>query len=503
MDRTMKLGFNTFDSHVLAGQPYFELPLEAGADFVFCHTDPGLTGAFEGAEKADKLSEIFKARGLDFIANFEFQNVAGSKVDDAGHEWCRTPDGAHRLNPNPDFIKALASRGNLLGVTYDEFDYAISTRNLSMWLGSRRAFGEPVFPLSASASVLAQSRVVETGLREYVAGLKEMGAPALSGEHVFPILYHTFARCGMVPCYKAMKESPSNLQFAVAVGAALQYGTPLWSCIDLWHRQSFPGHSPEELRANLEFAYLAGVDLAYVESDPVLVNRDALSAHGAVYTDFVKEYLGRPREWHAADYKPEIGIIRFDDTYWGQNAFWDRGLFGNPKLRPGDRNREWIRAVDLVTFGRSGKQSFNLNRIDKTLLNRHVSFLPVNALAVFDAYAGIEVLSSLKLVFLTGVFVSPETVRAVHTLVREYGLTAVCPPRFLPASVRLPSGAAFARIPDGKGTWIVSTDPASDKVKAAVADFLGRPDEIRLPFADRVLRLVIDGAGDTFTVKEE
>ena len=500
MDHIMKIGFNTFDNHVLAASPYFELPLQNGADFVFCHTDPGLTGAFEGAKKADKLSEVFYARGLDFIANFEFQNVAGSKVDDAGHEWCRTPDGAHRLNPNPDFIKALASRGNLIGVTYDEFDYAVSTRNLSLWLGSKRLVGDPVVPFAGGGSVLRQGLAAEATLRDYVNTVKAMGAPAFSGEHVFPILYHTFARCGMVPCYKAMKESASNLQFAVAAGAALQYKTPLWSCVDLWYRQSFPGHSPQELRANLEFAWLAGADLAYVESDPVLVTRDALSIHGEAYTGFVKEYLGRGRQWHAADYRPEIGIIRYDDTYWGQNAFWDRGLFGNPKLRPGERNREWIRVMDLVTFGRSGKQSFNLNRIDKTLLNRHVSFLPVNALAVFDAYASAEALASLKLVFLTGIFVSPETMRAVQVLVRENGLTAVCPPRFLPSAVRMPSGASFARVRDGKGEWIISEDPAADKVKTAVRDLLGSPDEIRLPFADREFRLRVDRDGNGFTV---
>ena len=156
--------------------------------------------------------------------------------------------------------------------------------------------------------------------------------------------------------------------------------------------------------------------------------------------------------------------------------------------------------MDLVTFGRSGKQSFNLNRIDKTLLNRHVSFLPVNALAVFDAYASAEALASLKLVFLTGIFVSPETMRAVQVLVRENGLTAVCPPRFLPSAVRMPSGASFARVRDGKGEWIISEDPAADKVKTAVRDLLGSPDEIRLPFADREFRLRVDRDGNGFTV---
>ena len=49
----------------------------------------------------------------------------------------------------------------------------------------------------------------------------------------------------MIPNFKSMKESCTNLTFAVAAGAALEYGTELWTCVDLWYRQSFPGHSAE------------------------------------------------------------------------------------------------------------------------------------------------------------------------------------------------------------------------------------------------------------------
>ena len=324
-----------------------------------------------------------------------------------------------------------------------------------------------------------------------------MGAPVFAGEHVFPILYHTFARCGMVPNFKAMKENPTVLQFAAAAGAALEYGTPLWSCVDLWHRQTFPGHSPEELYHNLLFCYLAGVDLAYVESTPVLVKDGALSPHGQAYADFMREYRGKARPYHAADYRPEIGIVKDDDTWWGQNAFWYRGLYGNLRLPPNRYSKEWLRVVNMITFGMSGRQSFNLNRIDHTLLKKHRSFLPMNGLAIFDAYVKKETLASLKLTFLCGNFISPGTLRAVEALVRENGLTAVCPPRFLPAPLSMIKNRTYTEIRDGKGLWIISEDPADPRVRKRIRPLMGEPDEIRLPFTDRTLRLKIGEDGNT------
>ena len=502
MDRTLKLGFNTFDDCVLQNSAQFTLPLACGGDFVFCHTSPALTHGVRGKEKATLLAEIFRRNGTDFIANFEFQNVARHMTDEDGHDWCVCPDGAHRLNPNPAFIRALASRGNLLGVCYDEFDYSVSTRNLSMWLGDKTTFGAPCFvPLHTKDAVLQGDAVSET-LRTYAADILAMGAPAFAAEHVFPILYHTFAANGVIPNFKAMKENPTVLQFAVAAGAALEYGLPLWCCVDLWHRQTFPGHSPEELYYNLLFCYLAGVDLAYVESSPVLVKDGALTPHGQVYADFVNAYRGKARAFHAADYRPEIGVIRYDDTWWGQNTFWYRGLYGNPRLVPDKRSKEWLRVIDLITFGESGRASFNLNRIDRTLLKKHRSFITMNALAVFDHRPGEEALRSLKLLFLCGLYVAPGTVRAVEKLVREQGLTAVCPPRFLPARLSLLKRGTYAEIPDGKGLWIVAEDPADRRILSAARDLIGEKNEVRLPFADRTLRLRISENGETFTVKE-
>ena len=495
MDRPMKLGFNAFDPHVLGGAPKYTLPLGCGADLVLCHTDPLPVNGLAGENKAARLASVLADAGVEFIANFEFQNVRGA-VDAAGHDWTRAPDGCHRLTPDPAFIGALGSRGNLLGVTYDEFEYAISTRNLSLWWGNKLRFGAPVFPPLKTKDPLAQAAELDRALAAYVREIKAAGAPAFAGEHVFPILYHTFARAGMIPNYKAMKESCSNLQFAVAAGAALQYGAPLWSCADLWFRQTFPGHTPEELYQNLVFAYLAGADLAYVESAPALVKNGRLTAHGEAYARFARAYRGRPRAYHAADYRPGIGIIRFDDTWWGQNAFWDRGLYGNGRLRPNAADREWLTAVDTVTFGESGKASFNLNRIDGTLLRGHRAFCSMNGLAVFDAYVRKETLASLRLVFLCGRYVSDATRADVEELVREQGLTAVVPPRFLPERLRGGLRGGFAELPDGAGTWLAAGRFDDARLKKRLASFLGRKNEIRLPFAQGTVALRLSPAGE-------
>lgn len=496
----MEIGVNVFERQVLEDTPEFELPLSEGADLIVCHTSPDPCGFADEYEKAERLAAAAAGRGMGLIANFEFQNAERSHIGSTGHEWCVAPDGGHRLCPDPAFLRALASRGELRGVMYDEFEYAVSARNLSLWWGDKLSFGAHAFPVMRTSDAYRQGEAFSAALEKYVKELRSMTAAPIAGEHVFPILFHVFARAGMVPNFKSMKESCTNLSFAVAAGAALEYGAPLWTCVDLWHRQSFPGHSADELYNNLVFAFLSGVDLAYAESAPALTRDGALNDRGEAFLRFVREYRGKERDYRIADYRPEIGIIRYDDTYWGQNLFWDRGLYGNGRLRPDRRSREWIRAVDAVTFGESGRASFNLNRIDRTLLKKHRSFCSMNALAVFDDRARREDLSSLKLVFLCGIHISPRTLSDVSALVRENGLTVVTPPRFLPErSSSLTKGGPTV-IGDGGGRWIVTEDFDSPALRRLIEPFLGKPGTVRLPFADREIVLSVAPDGDSFDV---
>ncbi|MBR0537967.1 MAG: hypothetical protein IJK40_07440 [Clostridia bacterium] len=498
----MKIGVNLFESAVLDGDPGCAALLACRPDLVVCHMSPGETAGAEGTQKAARLRDLFLSEDVDLIADFEFQNVAGSAVDADGIDWCRAPDGGHRLHPNPAFLKTLADGGRLIGAIYDEFDYAVSTGNLSLWLGSKRTFGAPAFPEPETGDVYAHGEAVAQAIAQDVRRVKAAGVPVFAGEHVFPVFYHLFARCGMVPNYKAQKESCSNLQYAVAAGAALQYHLPLWSCIDMWYRQKFPGHSADELYRNLLFAWHAGVSLAYVESAPALTDGGALNANGKALQRFISGYKGRSPGYTAADYRPEIGIIRYDDGWWGQNAFWAHGLFGSRRLPHDRRSTEWIRAVHLVTRGESGRFSFNLNRIDHTLAKRHRAFSTMNALAVFDDRVRAQTLSSLKLVFLCGRYISRETMADVGRLVRENGLVCVCPRRFAPERFSLLADTAYTEIADGKGSWIVTDELLSGRLRRRLSPYFGRKNEIRLPFGDREVRFSLSDNGDLELIEQ-
>ena len=223
----MEIGVNVFERQVLEDTPEFELPLSEGADLIVCHTSPDPCGFADEYEKAERLAAAAAGRGMGLIANFEFQNAERSHIVSKGHEWCVAPDGGHRLCPDPAFLRALASRGELRGVMYDEFEYAVSARNLSLWWGDKLSFGAHAFPVMRTRDAYRQGEAFSAALEKYVKELRSMTAAPIAGEHVFPILFHTFARAGMVPNFKSMKESCTNLSFAVAAGAALEYGAPL------------------------------------------------------------------------------------------------------------------------------------------------------------------------------------------------------------------------------------------------------------------------------------
>ena len=504
MNKPMQIGFNTFDSHVRNGDPDFLLPLQNGVDYIFCHFAPDLAHGETDGEQAAETAKILKEKGYPFVANFEFQNFRKDTGASDGFDWANRPDGTHLLNIRPAFLEGLLSQGNLIGLTYDEFEHVIINRNISLWLDSKGRVDLAAFPPLDTRDAFRQGEALEADLKDYADALKAMGAPSLSGEHVWPVLHHHFARAGIIPNFKSQKELVSNVHFAVAAGAALEYGTPLWNCVDLWHKMTFPGHTPEEMYHNLVFAYLAGVDRVYVEASNAFVEDDGeggkkLNAYGENYVRFTGEYKGRERDYNVQDYKPEIGVIRYDDTCWGQNLVWARGLFGNKKIRADARSKEWLHIIKTVTHGETFSSGFTWGRIAPSALTPHRSFVSMNSLAVFDDRVTQEKLESLKLCFLCGVRISPETLAAVDTLVRENGLTVVCPARYAPARYRSLLKKGYTELACGKGWYIVTNDFESKKLKDRIAPFLGEKGEIRLTFENREIRLRIDDKGETFT----
>ncbi len=500
-NKKMLIGLNVFESEVLSGDPHFTLTIGDGttADYAVCHFDPNRKNYDEALEDARKTAFIFKNLCMDFVANFEFQNFSYDCKSPDGFDWAFNSDGLHRLCLNKEYIGALCCEGNLAGIEYDEFEHCIINRNLSVELASKGKIKPPVFPLSKSGDVFDQEALLEKQVKEYADEIISAGSPALCGEHVFPVLFHLFARSGITPNFKSQKESASNIQFAIAGGAALQYGTPLWNCVDSWFRLTNPGHSPEELESNLRFAYYAGVNRVYAESSSPMVKEGKLTPYGESYKKFCTAFRGKERDYDISDYTPEICVIRQDDSFWGQNdpVAWKRMLFGNKKIKPDASSKEYIKALHLITHGKSFRSGLSWDRIGFSFLTKHRSFLPLNSTAVFDERVGYDTLKSARLCFMCGRVISEETKSAVEKLVRENGLTAVTTAKHLPEELKGKAKGSFSEIKHGSGSYICVKSFLSSRLKKRVKPFLGKNDEIRLTFGGREIRLKISDDGNT------
>ncbi len=102
---------------------------------------------------------------------------------------------------------------------------------------------------------LAQAADAHTAAVAALVDQHQRHGLCLFTEHVTPVMFHTFARAGCTAGTKVLDEAWSPAYVACALGASIQYGTPLWVTPDLWGLQGYPGHSPEEYRSALLLAY--------------------------------------------------------------------------------------------------------------------------------------------------------------------------------------------------------------------------------------------------------
>ena len=511
MDKKLKIGINTFEGDVIEGRPSFELTADGGKnlDYAVCHFDPNRFTLDKACEMAAEAAEKFKSYGMDFIANFEFQNFSADSKGPDGYEWANRPDGTHLLNLPARYIEALKKVGNLVSLMYDEFEHCIIHTNKSIEMAYKFKKIMRAFPLCNTKNVVEQGEFLSSQLREYFNDLKEKGAPNLCGEHVFPVLYHIFAENGITPNFKSQKESYSDVQYAIAAGAAIEYGTELWNCVDLWYRLTNPGHSPEEMYNNLVFSYLSGANRVYVESCHAFVTKNEeggeLNDYGKAFLKFSNEYKDKERNYDVHDLRPEVAIIRYDDSFWGQNdpIMWRKWLFGNNKIKPDGKSKEYIRVFNILTHGETCKNGLSWGRFSPWSLRKHRSFASLNNAVVFDGKVRKEKLESLKLCFLCGHCISDETLGDVASLVKENGLTAVSAKRFLPENIREKARGSYCEIKDGKGSWIAVDGFGSSKLRKRVEPFIGSKGEIRLKFENNTVRLRISDNGEAFEIIEK
>lgn len=490
-----------------------------GVDFVVYHYQ-GPRGTIEDeARTMEKLGNDFQKAGLRVVVNVESGNWSLEMRSADGHDWVSQPNELHLFKFPSEVLKSLNQSEAVWGIQYDELEHSQITRNLSITIK------HPDLELVSLAETTdmdfeeADEAVCE-GAKSLVRECQGDGTKYVLTEHVWPVLFHNFARAGMTPVYKQMKENWSNVWASCAMGACLQYNQELWACLDFWHYDTFPGHSAEELWSNLLFAYWAGVDKAYVESigkhTYEVKDNDyrviKLKERGEVLSRFAKDYVpNHPRPYTFRDFEPEIAIIRFDDTEWGQGPntycevdyegqkidfYWKDWLFGAYNLNTSSESEEWLKAWHTVTHGMVKKESLSWNACSVYAGMPYRGFAPANSPVVFDDRVTKEHLESVKLLFLCGLHISDRTLMDVASLVKENGLAVVTSKRFAPAEFVAAYAFGAREFKDGKGKWIITDDMAGDDLRRIVAPWTGENDKIVLRFKGNkkiIMKISSDG----------
>ncbi len=499
-----------------------------GVDFVVYHYRGPKGTISEETQRLGKLGNSFNEKGLKVVVNVECGNFSKNMTSTDGVSWVNQPGNLHLFKFPPEVLKSLTRSSAVWGVLYDELEHSQITRNLSITL---RNPGVELVSLAETNGMDFKSadKAVYEGAKSLANECKGYGSQNVFTEHVWPVLFHNFARAGIIPVYKQMKENWSNVWAACAMGACLQYHTELWTCIDFWNHNTFPGHSARELWGNLLFAYWAGVDKAYVESiGKHTYGIDAqgqiqLKERGETLSRFAKEYLpNNPRPYSFRDYEPEIAIIRFDDTEWGQSKntwcdvdltekegaqkirlYWKDWLFGAYNLNTSAESEEWIKAWHTITHGMVKKESLSWNAGNCYKDVPHRSFAPANSPIVFDDQVTKEHLKTVKLAFLCGLFISDQTKKDVNALVKNNGLVVVSSSRFAPKKLADSYSGGTKEFNYGKGKWIITDDMAGNELKKLVKPFLGKDDEIVCRFkGNRKIILKISPDGNELNINK-
>ncbi|MFC1735767.1 hypothetical protein ACFL1X_06595 [Candidatus Hydrogenedentota bacterium] len=474
------------------GDPGASEAFEAiGFEFLSCHFDHS-----NDLERIAALTDWAEKTGHDFLINQEMS--PRPKGDGTVY---RRPGLFYQ--PAPEAVKAMKASEHCLGVCYDEAEHWSTN---GVWVtGGGKVFaphfhdaeGEDLFTAYESNlyNIEKLMETVYSGFAE--AGLRREGMPVIGVEYVFPIMHHVYARAGMIPIPKYLKETVTPVQAAMALGASKQYGTQYWACLDLWHVGDYPGHTPEELRSALLFAYWTGADRAYIEN---LSYNDSLfrvtetgielNEYGKTAQDFIRNYVpANPRNIHHQDFAPEIVIIRFPDSDWGQKSkkdwqTWLRdGLYGATNLKSDEDTRNWLKIWHVLTHGKLPPTSLGWNA---GLDIPYSFFMPANNVAVYDHTAADPALyENARLVFLTGKKISLQCMRTIETLVEKCGLTAVTTSRLAPRFLKQLMDKPYTESKRGKGTWVVTDDVTCDEVVDLLKPYLGNSNEMRYVFADR------------------
>jgi len=319
-------------------------------------------------------------------------------------------------------------------------------------------------------------------------------------EHVFPIMFHPFARAGYVAAPKILKESFSPIVIAQAMGAAIQYETELWITPDLWSPGSYPGHSVDEYRSALLLAYHMGADCIYTENLAFDHNKQGIGSlilfdeneyqvtpYGEVTKCFIHEYVPQnPRHYTFRELKPRVAIIRQEDGCYGQATGWlPDTLFGHMEWQSTTDTEAWFKLWHLLSLGVAPADSLSWHA-GSIARRPYQVFMPLDGVVVFDHHVKKEDLEGVELILLTGIGIGTSALEGVAERVQE-GALCIAMKHLLPEAVLKETGdnGEFAY---GAGLWVATTDFLAPHVRQRIIPFFPHHNTIRYRFGDTEVR---------------
>jgi hypothetical protein len=429
--------------------------------------------------------------GVQWLADIEYANYHREHTDALGREWYNRPDGRHYFLFPDDLLGVLGQCTCLRGLVYDEPEHMQNFRQGSI--------DKPLFYDPTGRRLQDAAEEFTAACREVVAHHARYGL-RLHTESVFPVMLDCFAGAGMTANIKFLKENWTPAYYAVALGAALEYGTELWITPDLWGLNdwydNYPGHSVDEYRSALLMAYSLGADCIYTENiahdwgklkkgSLIRIKDDGydVTPYGAVTRWFRKEYEPtHPRLHRWQQVRPRTAIIRQQDACWGQRTSWiPDTLFGNPAWHSDEVTEGWLRIFHLLSRGVIPPDTLSWHNTNLSSSRPYQLFCPLDGVIVYDHLVKPECLQGLEVIFLTGIGISQVTLAGVRQAVQA-GAMCIGRPALLPEDVR---GEAQARdVLEGAGRWIASETFLDERVRQAVEHVLPVEDELTYRFGD-------------------
>ncbi len=411
----------------------------------------------------DDLCAFCKATGTHFTFNVEMPNYTPVSNSTNGKNSFDAADGCFRWDVDADTLRKAAATGVFEGVTYDESEHMQLSRNGYSQLPEPNR--KPFYVETTGLSLHDAYAVFKKAVSRLVKRNSQYGAKMLV-ESVFPALWAPMAECGMTLVPKLLKEDVHPVVLAEALGAAIQHNAKLWFSPDLWYYGDLPGHSARYMQMAMRCCHLAGVDTCYVESATKMYSLNGssytLTRHGRVLKEHYTHWIpAHPRNYSYRDYQPEVAIVRFPDSDWGQAScnYWDylygaMNLHSNPQTR--DHLQVWSLLTDSVLNGRA--VNFNGEPVSPPHAYQIWRFsIPSAPVVVYDHNVGYKHLKDVKVIFACGAELSEQTVDALQNCVKA-GAVCFISKHLAPVCIQPVGSVLSARIPEGKGAWVVMSE---------------------------------------------